>query len=119
MKRFGRRDGLLHGYLGNGRGRPRLDARSLGCRRRDGRLGLPRRKQRQRIDIAVWIVCSADAQMDVRLLALGLSGRPGVTDRLPFGDTVTDSDQDRLQMCQRHRPAVVGPDRDGSAVRGE
>jgi hypothetical protein len=65
------------------------------------------------------IVRSADAQVDIGLVDLDVSGRPYGPDRLSLGDSVAHGDSDRAQMREGDGPAVVGPDRDGPAVRRE
>jgi hypothetical protein len=65
------------------------------------------------------IVRSANAEVDVRLVDLGVSGRANGPHGLPFGDSVAHADGDRAQMCEGDGPAVVGPDREGPTVRRE
>jgi hypothetical protein len=63
------------------------------------------------------IVRSADAEVDIGLVDLGVSARSDGPDRLPFGDSVAHGDRDRAQMREGDGPAVVGADREGPAVR--
>jgi hypothetical protein len=86
-------------------------------RRRRNRSRVARREQRQRIDIAAGIVCTPDPELDVRLLRLRVSAGPDRPDRLGLGDAVSDRDDDRTEVSERHGPAVGGPDRDGLPVR--
>jgi hypothetical protein len=45
------------------------------------------------------IVRSANAEVDVRLVDLGVSGRANGPHGLSFGDSVAHADGDRAQMC--------------------
>jgi hypothetical protein len=65
------------------------------------------------------IIRTADAEVDVGLIDFGFSGRSDGPDGLPFGDPLADGDGDRAQMREGDGPAVVGPDREGPAVRRE
>jgi len=93
--------------------------RSLGRRRRRNGRRLTQRKQRHRIDVAARIVRSADAEVDIGLADFGVSRRSDGPDRLALGDSVANGDGDRAQMREGDGPAVIGPHRNGLAVRRE
>ena len=106
--------------------RRRLDrgSRRRGCGiGRDGsgeRLGRSHaRTERQhgrRIEVAVLIVRSADAEVDVRLADAGLVARADRPDAVALDDRRALGHGEGAEMGQRHRPAVRGLDRDAPAV---
>ena len=107
-QRLGRRWIRGHGRRLRGR------CRGRGHHRRR-RSGLARGQQRQRIDVAVRIVGTPGAELDVRNRGrLGGGDRP---DCLALRHAVAGRDRDRPEMCERHRPAVLGPDRHRPTVR--
>jgi hypothetical protein len=86
------------------------------ARRRCGRLGRrggsrPRRQQRERVDIPLRVVGAADAEVHVGHVELEVAGRPHRADRLTFCDAVALRQGDAPEVRQRHRKAVLCPDR--------
>jgi hypothetical protein len=55
--------------------------------------------------------------MDVGHGVLGLPGRAGLGDGLPFGHVRATAHEERAEVCQRCLVAVGGADRDREAVR--
>jgi hypothetical protein len=72
---------------------------------------LPRREQGQRIEIAVRLRGQANAEMDVRLVVLGLPVRPDGADDVALPQRRADTHADRTQVQKRDRVAVLGADR--------
>jgi hypothetical protein len=112
--------GLLRALLCGGRGDRRNDLGSRlrrRCRRRRRRReDLAGRQQRQRIDVAARIVLPTDAQVDVRLVGLGLAGGTDRSDRLALHDPVPRRDGDRAEVQECDDPPVRRPDRERLAV---
>ena len=100
------------GTTHHGRGRCSLHRRRLLGRRlnrrRLHRLAW-RRQKRQGVDVAVRVRRVADAQVDIRLVPLGLAARADRADVVPLGDLRPDGHADRAEVDERHRPAVRSP----------
>jgi hypothetical protein len=95
--------------------RRRRGRRSRSSRNRRG----TGRQQRQRVDVALWIVGAPDAEVDVRHVDLRLARRTDRPNRLALGDAVAGAHRDRPEMKQRHRVPVRRPDRQRAAVHRE
>ena len=85
-------------------------------RRRGGRCGRRRRKrpvgqEDERIDVAVRILRTPDAQMNVRHVVLQGAARTDGGDRRSFTHRVTPLRSRRAEMRQRHRVAVASLNR--------
>jgi hypothetical protein len=108
----GRRDRRrLHGH------RSRRTDRRRRCGRRRRHLGRRTlRQERQRVDVALRVIRSPDAEMNVRHLVLRIAGRADRADCLALGNSVAGRDHDRAQVEERDRVAVLRPDRHGPAV---
>ena len=85
-------------------------------RSRDGRRSRDRQKH-ERVEVALRIGRTADAEMDVRDVELGRTARPDRPDHRAFRDGCVLPHGDRAEMCQRDRQAVGGVDRDRLAAR--
>ena len=111
--RHGRRGGPCRSGR-SGRGRRHR------CRQRSGRRSRGRssrgRKEQQRVDVAVRVLGAPDAQVKVWDVVLDLAAGPDRADSHPFDDRVAALNAHRTEMRQRHRVAVGGLDRHGSAT---
>jgi hypothetical protein len=87
-------------------------------RRRRGRGGWTRREQRERIDVAVLVVGSAYAEVDVRGLGDRVLARSHGADRDAFADLGSAPDVDRAELEQGHGVAVGRRDRDRAPAAG-
>jgi len=107
LRRLGRRSAWTDT---DGRLRRRSRRRLLLARPR--RLaGFPRREERERIDVTVWIGGQANAEMDVRLGPLGIAARADGADDLPLLDRRPHTHADRPQVDERDRIPVRGANR--------
>jgi len=100
-------------------GAARLAADSHGRRRR--RRGWRDRsdgKQRERIDVALFVLRRPDAEMDVRHAELGRSARPDRSHGRGFVDTRAGARPDRAEMRERDGVPVPGPDAERQPVTG-
>jgi hypothetical protein len=111
----GRRGGRRRCRRGRNDDRRRRGRRSRSGRNRPG----TGRQQRQRVDVALWIVGAPDAEVDVRHVDLRLARRTDRPNRLALGDAVAGAHRDRPEMKQRHRVPVRRPDRQRAAVHRE
>ena len=112
-----RRSGLDSGRW-SGKGLRRRRRRHCGRRGRRNRSGglLPRRQEREWIDVPLGIIGVPDPEMHVRHIELRVAGRPNRPDRLAFGHSVARADDDRAEVEKRDGETVGGPDRDRFAV---
>ena len=94
------------------RGRRYRDRRRVGRRHGRRRRSRARREQRERVDVALRLRRQAHAEVDIRLLDLGVAARADRADRRALRDGGVRGDRDRAQMRQRHRVAVGRLDRD-------
>jgi hypothetical protein len=78
---------------------------------RAGRGNSAIRQQRQRIDVALILVCVTDAELDVGTVHLGVAARADRPDAVALGDRRALGNRDRPQLRERHRPLVRGQDR--------
>ena len=115
-----RRRGRLPRHRGSRR-RDRLLLLLLLLLLRDRRLllRLTRRKERQRIQIAVRLGGEADAEIDVRLGAFGIAARPDRSDDVAFRDVRPDGNADRSEMDERDRVTVRRADRQAQPLMRE
>ncbi len=94
-------------------GRGSRCGRRRGCRRRVG--GIPRRKERQGVDVLV--LPDAHAEVDVRDVVLELARRPGLGNRVTLGYPRALPDEERAEVGERRAVAVAGRDRDREPMR--
>ena len=98
--------------------------RRRGSRRRRGLAGrwlrsrarLHDRQERERIDVALLVASSADAEMDVGHRQLVVARRTNRADDLPFRDGLSTPNRVRAQVHERDRVPVRRLDRDGLAL---
>jgi len=86
-------------------------------RARPGR-GRLRRQKQQRVDVAVRILGAPNTEVDVRDVMLDVSAWAARPDGGTLADRLTTPEGRRAEMSQRHRVAVGGLDRHGSATHG-
>lgn len=72
---------------------------------------LTNREQGERVDVAVRVGSQPDAEMDVRLEALGLTARADCPDDFAFDDCGADRQADRPEVNEGDRIPVLGTDR--------
>lgn len=117
--------GLRHGGRLGGRSR-RRNRHRLGShghgrwrrRRRRRRSRHSLRQQRQRIDVALFVTCHANAQMDVRHVELRRSARPNRPDRRRRVDIRAGVQRQRSEVRQRDGVSVARPDAERQPVSG-
>jgi hypothetical protein len=85
-----------------------------------GLLGrLPRRQERQGVDVPVRVGRSTDAEIHVRLGPLGITARADRADDVALAHLRPDRDPDRAEVNERHRPPVLGADRQAQPLMGQ
>jgi hypothetical protein len=90
--------------------------RRRGVAARWRRRRLPRREDRERIDVSLRVGGDADPEVDVGLIELGRSARADAAQRGPFVDPSGLRDCDRAKMHEGDGVAVGGLDGHGLAV---
>jgi hypothetical protein len=119
--------GLGHGGRLGGRGRSRRRNRHLLRSHGDGRWRRQRRRrrshhslgqQRQRIDVALFVGCHANAEMDVRRVELRRAARPDRPDRRRLVDSCAGAQRQRTEVCERDGVPVAHPDAEGQPISG-
>jgi hypothetical protein len=104
--------------------RRRRNSRRRGCRRRRiitrrgprNRARFQDRQEGERVDIALFLARSTDAEMDEGDRQLDVPGRPDSADDLAFRDRASAPDRVRAEVYERDRVAVLGLDRDRLAL---
>lgn len=117
--------GLRHGGRLGGRSR-RRNRHRLGShghgrwrrRRRRRRSRHSLRQQRERIDVALFVTCHANAQVDVRHVELRRSVRPDRPDRRRLVDACAGTKRQRAEVRQRDGVSVARPDAERQPVSG-
>jgi hypothetical protein len=116
--------------LGGGRGRRGIGRRRACRRRRERGRDVGRRilracegrrrdgggEQRERVDVPLRISRVPDAEVDVRLVDVGLAARPDGAHDGPFEDRRVALRVDRSEMDERHRVPVLCLNRHGLAA---
>jgi hypothetical protein len=84
-----------------------------------GRLHPLLRQEGERVDVAVRVRAYADAEMDVRLVVLGVAARADRPEGRALRDGGLRSDLERAEVEERDRVAVGGLHRHGSTSAGD
>jgi hypothetical protein len=87
---------------------------------RRGLLGrLPRRQERQGIDVPVRVGRATDAEVHVGLGPLGVTARADRADDIALAHLRPDRDPDRAEVDECDRPTILGADRQAQPLMGQ
>ncbi len=118
--RLGGGGGRLGPVLGGrGPGRRRCGLRGRSGDRSRGRHRRPGREQRERVDVALRLGGTTDAQVDVRRGHLRVAARADRPDDVSFGDRRALPDDEGAEMRERDGVPVGGVDREGEPGTGD